>query len=217
MKLISFGGACVTKFQIIKHNFRHNIEDGETNLFDWQLTSFKVILEILKTDNIDNIFNKENVRFEEIFSNNSKVVFKSLNHFISLHDLSIDYTEEDLDIFIDKCKRRYERMINIIKNNDTIIFIRFDDNNIINNDDYLEFKNILYDINPNFKFYFFNLIINLELENNINLINEYFYKVNLKNYLTFEKVDITGGSFECFNWIKIFDDIKNEIENINVL
>jgi hypothetical protein len=78
-------------------------------------------------------------------------------------------------------------------------------------------KNIIQNINPNCKFCFINLIINLPFENNINIINENFYKINLKNYLIFEKVDITGGSFNCFDWTKIFNDIKNEMKNINFL
>lgn len=108
-------------------------------------------------------------------------------------------------------------MINIIKNDNNIIFLRFDNDDLISIEDYLNFKNIIQNINPNCKFCLINLIINLPLENNINIINENFYKVNLKNYLIFEKVDITGGSFNCFDWIKIFNDIKNEMKNINFL
>jgi hypothetical protein len=108
-------------------------------------------------------------------------------------------------------------MINIIKNDNNIIFLRFDNDDLINIEDYLQFKNIIQNINPNCKFCFINLIINLQLEDNINIINENYYKINLKNYLIFKEVDITGGSFNCFDWKTIFNDIEDEMKNINFL
>ena len=217
MNLISLGGACVTKFQITNYKINNFIDNKETNLFDWVISIFQNILDILSTDNINNIFNIDNIIHYELNGDQCRIGFKPLDYFLSIHDLSNSYTDSDLHEFIDKYKRRYERMINIIKNDNNIIFLRFDNDDLISIEDYLNFKNIIQNINPNCKFCFINLIINLPFENNINIINENFYKINLKNYLIFEKVDITGGSFNCFDWTKIFNDIKNEMKNINFL
>jgi hypothetical protein len=217
MNLISLGGSCVTKFQITNYKNINNMNDKETNLFDWVISIFQNILDILSTDNINNIFNIDNIIHYELNGEECRIGFKPLDYFLSIHDLPNSYTDSDLHEFINKYKRRYERMINIIKNDNNIIFLRFDNDDLINIEDYLQFKNIIQNINPNCKFCFINLIINLQLEDNINIINENYYKINLKNYLIFEKVDITGGSFNCFDWKTIFNDIEDEMKNINFL
>ena len=205
MQLISLGRACVTKIQIEKYNNNNEIRNKETNIFDFIISSFNSVLEILNTNNIDIIFNKDNIKYN--IKNDIELKFP--NYFISIHDIPENYTENDIDEFINKYKRRYHRMIDIIKNNDIIHFIRFEDNDEISLTNYLEFEKIIYTINPNCKFFFINLVINLSLQDNINLIHKNFYKMNLKNYLIFEKVDPTEGHFNCFDWKKIFNDIKN--------
>jgi len=217
MNLISLGGACVTKFQITNYKNINNMNDKETNLFDWVISIFQNILDILSTDNINNIFNIDNIIHYELNGEECRIGFKPLDYFLSIHYLPNSYTDSDLHEFINKYKRRYERMINIIKNDNNIIFLRFDNDDLINIEDYLQFKNIIQNINPNCKFCFINLIINLQLEDNINIINENYYKINLKNYLIFKEVDITGGSFNCFDWKTIFNDIEDEMKNINFL
>ena len=139
MNLISLGGACVTKFQITNYKINNFIDNKETNLFDWVISIFQNILDILSTDNINNIFNIDNIIHYELNGDQCRIGFKPLDYFLSIHDLSNSYTDSDLHEFIDKYKRRYERMINIIKNDNNIIFLRFDNDDLISIEDYLNF------------------------------------------------------------------------------
>jgi hypothetical protein len=119
---ISIGDACVMKYQIDKHKSKK-----ETLFFDWLMTSMTSVIEILSCRNINLILNYSNITRDEndpIFNNNSRVVIHSLDYCVSIHDIDREFKHEDILSFIDKCKRRYNRLIEYIKSYEKIIFLR---------------------------------------------------------------------------------------------
>jgi hypothetical protein len=51
------------------------------------------------------------------YKENSRIVIKSLHHCISIHDLPINYTDNEILDFIDKYSRRFNRIVEYIKSN----------------------------------------------------------------------------------------------------
>ena len=103
-EFISIGTACNVKHQIDKHYGKKN-----TLFFDWLMTDIKSVVSIL-TSNIDLIL--ENVAKEP-----DGIKFKSLSYCVAIHD--------SMDDFVDKYKRRYNRLIELIKSHKKLYFIRF--------------------------------------------------------------------------------------------
>lgn len=104
------------------------------------------------------------------------------------HDTSYtdykSFTEKDMTIFLDKYKRRYERLIDIIKNNNKIIFITVNHYDNIHNDNYKKDELInLYDTLMKFNNNIFLLAFNYDTSsyhhNNLFHINLEYNKNNL--------------------------------------
>ena len=117
-----------------------------------------------------------------------------------MHDVKINYNQDDLKEFINKYKRRFNRIIDYIKNyNDKIIFLKYKHINIQQKNDFI--KNIKsINTNCNFKLIVF-------FKNDLQLDNDkYFININLKNYLIKNKKD---WKTDQYNWKLIFKNIKN--------
>ena len=203
MKIISLsstiaGPACAIAKSIKKYFYNDNYQ---TNMFDYLEISLLSIVQILHLENDDvNYLNLNN----EIFLNkdgNNSVKFNNFDKIISHHDLKEKYSEDDYKIFIEKYKRRYYRLLNDIKTQDKIFFIRYgiEDNNIINN-----FINKILSINPNLKVYF--IIVNYDEKNQYINDKNYIY-INFYNYN--KDIDYNSDLFYRtiqYNW-KIIHDI----------
>jgi len=116
-----------------------------------------------------------------------------------------------MDEFISKYNRRLERFKNIINSDENIHMVHcldhtFTDCYKITNDDITNFKNYLFDINPNN-----NCFLHIAIPpkyNNIdfnNLIQDRVYVY----YLHDTQQGDNGWSNTNFNWNIIFDNIKN--------
>ena len=212
MKIISLGHACQVKFNIDRL-FKYQ----ETHFFDWLITDFKSVLYILKNINNEKLITKSKFTDKEIFKPGKtwtdchkieNIEFKM----ISVHDfaLNMDYMDY-MDEYILTYNRRLDRLKNVINSNENIHMIhcldhQFTDGYIINNDDIINFKKYLYDINSNNNC-FLHIVIPPKY-NNIdfnNLIQDKVYVYYL--------IDTQQGS-KCwqntnFNWNIIFDNINN--------
>lgn len=173
---ISLGSECDTKYQIAKYLKKYNIEQ-ETFFFDWLVTDFNTVNKVLSTG--IEFIKKENMIETRKKGNLSVFEINNVSKFISMHDIPDKYNDQDLENFIDKYKRRYEKLINIIKSNEKIYFIR--KGNFTIEQITLFFKNIN-DINPNNDIY-------LILINNFNNIPLYIKK-NKTLYINLEKFKI---------------------------
>lgn len=137
--VISIGSACCM-VQNIHDNLYSNLgplfrqPDNATNFFDWLITDFKFINYLFK-----NLMNKDdkflcldNFTFQDINASPQqlnggwsqvykKVEFKDkdMGIMISLHDVKKESNEIPIE-FIEKYRRRFERLYNKIKNNNTI-------------------------------------------------------------------------------------------------
>lgn len=211
MKIISLsstiaGPACAVAVSIKKY---YN-NDYKTNFFDFlevSLLSIIQVLEIANTD-IDNILRGNNKIILNKDDKNS-VFFNNFDKMISHHDLLKIYTDLDYNNLIDKYKRRYHRLINSIKEEDKIYFIRYgieDSNNI---------KYFIYTINrinPNLDVHFINVNYdsnNLDNNNINNSIKNYYY-INFNNYIDSEMKysdDMFYKTLE-FKWEIVFDLIN---------
>ena len=130
MKIISLsstiaGPACAVSCSI-KHKFYNN--NYETNFFDFLEISLKSVQEVISIYNnnldiIDKLYNNLNIVLNK--DNKHSVYFNNFNKIISHHDLDKTYNLNDFNNFMNKYKRRFDRLINIIKNENKIFFIRF--------------------------------------------------------------------------------------------
>ena len=135
--VISLGSACCM-VQNIHDNLYSNLgplfrqPDNATNFFDWLITDFKFITYLFENLMIkdDNFLSLINFTFQDINASPQqlqggwsnvyrKVEFKDIGSMISLHDVKKESNEIPIE-FIQKYKRRFERLYNKIKNNDTI-------------------------------------------------------------------------------------------------
>ncbi len=215
MKIISLsssiaGPACAIA-TVIKKDFYNN--NCETNMFDYLEVSLESIIKVLtiKNNNL-NIEDYLNNNYSIILNSdgNNSVFFNNFDKLISHHDLILDYNETIFNNFIEKYKRRYNRLINHIINEDKIFFVRFGDEQeeLIN-----YFINCVKKINPNLEIIF----IHLYFDENNNIINyniQNYYYVNFYNYLDFSKnysEDLFYKTLE-FDWKPVFEIINNNID-----
>jgi hypothetical protein len=206
MYFISLGRHCSIAYNIRK--FITN--DVETQFFDWARTDFKCVLFILNLKNIDTIFNNENIKINiNKQDNDIAITFKNFNkdNLCLLYHHDIPYKEynesemnEKITDFINKYKRRHDRLINLIKNNKKIYFIY----NITNGFDYNLFNKILIDINKNINY---TLVLLIEEKDTYKIeLKENYVKINLTNYLD---KNITTDWFQPqYDWKSIFKIIQ---------
>ena len=158
---IPIGKHCDVRYQIDK--FTKKTE--ATLFFDWLRSDLICVNHLLKiTDICKELLFKENLYIYDYDHLNSGVEFNTFRSFdnvlLSHHDLPVKskLTDNDIEMFLDKYKRRFHRMMDIIRGNDMIYFIRSGDVNIYEMDEFI--KNIQ-QIHPNCKF----CLVSLSSEN----------------------------------------------------
>ena len=210
MKIISLsaniaGPACAVA-NCIKKFYNNNYK---TNFFDFLEVSFYSIIQLLKIENINNIDNelRTNNYIISNIDNKKSIYFNNFNKMISHHDLEENYSNEDYENFILKYKRRYDRLLDIIKEEDKIFFIRY---GLENEESIINFINEIYKINEYVNIYFINVDYNIHnLNINYNIKN-YIY-INFYNYIDNNKKyedDLYYKTLQ-FNWDKVFELINN--------
>ena len=214
MKIISLsssiaGPACAVATSIKKYFYNNNYE---TNMFDFLEVSLESIIKVLTIKN-------NNLNIEDYLSNNydiienkdgnNSVFFNNFDKLISHHDLILNYNEDIFNIFIEKYKRRYNRLINHILNENKIFFIRFGEEK---KESIINFINYVKNININLEVYFINLYFD---ENNKKIDNDIqnYYYINFYDTIDFNKIyseDLFYKTME-FNWLPIFEIINNNL------
>jgi hypothetical protein len=194
MEFISIGNACNVKHQIDSHNIKN-----KTLFFDWLVSDMKFVLEILETSNIENIINLENI----ILKSDNKTIFFNLSSTgISYHDIHENHTLNDLNNFVEKYKRRYFRIIEKIKSNNTLYFLRYDEKKNISEQDVKRFNEAILKINDKCIFYF----VFIDKSNNSNtfqIINNY-----IQISTTHENIENYHWTTPHINWSYIFEILK---------
>lgn len=201
----------------IKYNLDLVRNKCETQFFDWLRSDFKTALHILKMNDIEReLLYEDNLIINQFDKSNYGVTFKTLTELnlicLSHHDLIYKETLliEDIKDFIDKYKRRFIRLINLIKSDKKIIFIHRDPNKTVEYDDYNEFKNILQKINPDVNFY---LILLREHEYDYIFIKkDYLITINLNKCIQ-KDTSKDKWKMQKYNWNSIFNIIDEIIDN----
>lgn len=198
---ISIGDRCNVKFQIDKH--RHQIA---TLFFDRLFISMHSVIEILRCDNIDDILYFDNIgrdKKEPFTTTNSRIVIKSLDYCTSVHDLPLEYTDNDTVEFINKYKRRFNRIIEHIKSDEKIYFVR---NGSVCENDRLEFNKTIQNINPKCNF---ALVVIDNDTKSANEILKYDHCLYIK--LNIKRLPSSDWTTSDLDWEKIFLNIENNI------
>ena len=201
---ISIGSACNVKYQL-------DIIFGkkETLFFDWLMTDMQSVIEIFNNyDDINKLLYYNNIiqnPLNPVHNNKSRIVIKSLSYCESIHDIDIHITPQKIYDFIEKYKRRYERIINYIKDyNNKIYFIRHGE---INCEYKNQFIKIIKKINPKCDFILASVIENISNDSIIEKTENYIC-INLNKFK--KQVIRIDWKNEQYNWKSIFNVISNE-------
>ena len=215
MRFISLDRHCDIAYNIKKYTN----DEYPRNFFDWLRTDFKCVLEILNVKNIDDIFNKNSIILDrEMFKQNADLTlflnyFQSQNltllfrHEIKLSEYNEVNSDQLLTKFIDKYKRRYNRLIELIKSTEVLYFIHrvadCDDNYDVQYDDILQFDKILKSINPNIKYKL--VLLNPKIDDDEYVQNDNLIIINLSK-LTDHNIEHDWTN-QHYNWNRIFEII----------
>jgi hypothetical protein len=196
------GNACAVHESIIKYNISTS---NKTLFFDWLVTSMKSVNQVL--ENMPIIFETESMRPNTL--NTTSINFKNFDLLISHHDIH-DFNDNSINEITNKYIRRYERLINTIKEQEKINFIRYCKNqqNLEEKEIYTFYKNIK-NINPNLIFNFILISDDNDLVIPNNLLKDNFIYINLNNYVDDDIVNETNDYNKIIKKYKcVFDKIK---------
>ena len=197
---LSIGERCCVKHQIDKDK-----GSKETHFFDWLGTDMNSVNKILSSKRIEEILHVDHVYRDPINPNSpdgryAKVSLQSLTQCIFIHDLPVHMKDHDVREMIEKYKRRHQRLLDTIKSDQPIYFIRYG-SKFMSTDDKNIFIETIQQINPNCRF----TLVSLEIEQpENNLVKE-------PRFLRIQKTnkDITNDWEKNFlNWKQIFADIE---------
>jgi hypothetical protein len=184
-------------------------DDKRTDFFDFLLVSMKSINEVLLGKEFECIKNQD--------ENKKTVRFKNFHHMISDDNL------ENISELIEKYNRRRERLLEDIKNNDTIYFVRFCRNiRNIEENEIAHFLTIVKNMNPNLKIHFILVTCNYRENQTVAPLNLLKAFPNIKmlyldNYLSEKENELTY-SFITNESIKLtkFDEYVNNLKPISI-
>jgi hypothetical protein len=188
------GNACAVHESINNYTSTSN----KTLFFDWLVTSMKSVNQILENTPI--IFETESMRPNTL--NTTSINFKNFDLLISHHDIH-DFNDNSINEVTNKYIRRYERLINTIKEQEKINFIRYCKNqqNLEEKEIYTFYKNIK-NINPNLLFNFILISDDNDLVIPNNLLQNNFIYINLNNYV--DNDDIGNETNDYYKIIKTY-------------
>ena len=203
------GNACAVK-QSIDNYYKKN----ETQFFDWLVYSIKSVNEILE---------KKPILFEDtyIYPNNLNTTSINFLHFdllISHHDID-KFNDNSIVEITEKYNRRYERLINTIKTEKEIFFIRYCKNqNNIEDTEIIKFFNNIININNNllFKFILISDCDNLIIPNNLKNTKNFIY-IDLNNYIDDDIINETDLYKKTIKKYKCVYNIINQDTNSNII
>jgi hypothetical protein len=170
------GNACAIRQSIINYSNK----GGETQFFDWLVTSMKSINQILENTHI--LFESHYIYPNSL--NTTSISFKHFDLLTSHHDID-KFNENSINELTEKYTRRYERLMNTIKKEKQIFFIRYCKNSDnIEEQEIINFYKNINNINPKlvFKFILISDCDNLIIPNSLLLKNNFIY-INLNNYI----------------------------------
>ena len=193
--------ACAIRQSIINYTK----DPGETHFFDWLVTSLKSVNEVLEG---------KHILFETNYTypnplNTTSINFKNFDLLISHHDIE-KFNDNSINEITEKYIRRYERLINTIKEQKKINFIRYCKNSTdIEEDEILKFYKNVKNINTNLLFNFILISDNNDLVIPNSLLKDNFIYINLNNYIDDDILNEKNLYFKTIKTYKcVFDLVK---------
>lgn len=190
------GNACAIRKSI--NNYTS--QKSETHFFDWLVTSMKSVNEVLQGKPLMFVNKKIHPNIlDKMYSNVTTIHFLNFDKLISHHDIKRFNSNKIFNV-TELYKRRYVRLLNILKTEKNICFIRhckgFND---IEEDEIDIFYKNIQKINTNLIFYFVLITDNddnkMKLPKNLN-IKPNFIHINLNNYLNYDTVTNEPDEFQ---------------------
>jgi hypothetical protein len=195
------GNACAVRQSIINYTTNSN----ETHFFDWLVTSMKSVNQILENTPI--IFESNYIYPNPL--NTTSINFKNFDLLTSHHDIH-EFNDNIINEITEKYIRRYERLINTIKEQKYINFIRYCKNSTnIEEEEILIFYKNIKNINPNLRFNFILISNYNDLVIPNSLLKDNFIYINLNNYVDDDIVNETNEYYKIIKTYKcVFDLVK---------
>lgn len=195
------GNACAVRDSIIKYTTNSN----ETQFFDWLIASIKSVNQILENTPI--IF-ESNYIYPNLV-NTTSINFKNFDLLTSHHDIH-EFNENSINEITEKYIRRYNRLINTIKQKNKINFIRYCKNQEnIEEEEIIRFYKNITNINPNLEFNFILISDYNDLIIPNDLLKDNFMYINLNNYIDDDILNETNTYLKIIKTYKcIFDLVK---------
>lgn len=195
--------ACAIRQSIINYTKSNDA----TLFFDWLVVSMKSINQIL--ENMPILF--ESTYVYRSAKNTTSIKFKNFDLLTSHHDIH-KFNETSIQEITLKYTRRYERLINTIKTEKKIFFIRYCKNlNDLQEDEILRFYTNISRLNPSlvFKFVlisdFDDLLIPASLTSNPD-----FLYINLNKYIDDDVLNEPNAYFKIIKQYKCVFTILND-------
>jgi len=218
-KFISLGKHCN-----IKHNLDLFIKKTETSFFDWLRCDFKIVNKLFTLKDISSeLLFRNNIIIYKFDKFNYGIEFKNIKNegltLLSHHDIKIYCKNIGIQIgtFIEKYKRRYDRLINnIITNDKKIIFIQ-NQNETIEESEKKQFVESILNINKTCNFYVAFLVCDKENSELISVKNKYSITINIRKFIKDDltDIDIHHWTKPQYDWAKIFNFIIEQSESDN--
>ena len=198
---ISLGPSCNVKWAL--NTF---FGKKETLFFDWSMTNLRSVTQILGINDVNDILSLKKLTLNQnnpLKSNNSRILINTVDYWESIHEVPKQFTQKDIQSFIDKYKRRHKRTIELIKNPSYYIFFIYYGNASI--EDKRNFINCIKNIKKN---NFFTLVELGEFSENIVFIreNNNLLKINL-NMLNNSEKKKDDWTTSHIDWETIFNII----------
>ena len=198
------GNACAVKDSIKTYTESNN----KTQFFDWLVVSMKSVNQVLENTPI--LFENNYVYPNPL--NTTSINFLNFDLLTSHHDI-VQFNENSINEMTQKYTRRYERLINTIKEQTNICFIRYcmNQNNVEEEEIHRFYKNI-HNINPylNFKFILISDCDNLIIPNSLSIKDNFVY-INLNHYIDDDVLN------ENHEYLKIVKKYKCIFQNFQFL
>lgn len=201
MKIISLGNACVTRYRIDELNLKRGIGRSTTGFFDWVRTiNFSRLLDVLTCKSIDDVLIITSITFDE----EKQKMNVHFNEMIATHDLHKGYTDEDVTNFKLKYKRRYGRLIETIKSDEELVFIRFGET--FNEEKVKKFESAITNINPGCKYRLISVMSHGEITEALHSAT--FIEKHIKDYPRMESDGAEDWAYPFVDWTKLFKDVN---------
>ena len=208
MKWISLGQGCLAAFYLRKFGLQRD----ETHFFDWIVASQKTVNEVLEMKDIQTALEND-IEFEdELFEGHKAFKCKRFDLLRSVHDLPPDGYRPELfeKFFVSKYMRRYERLIQSLRNDDDIIFVMTIRN--YNHEHYQETKRFIRALDAHNPTLRYRLVI--FVEETCTVYPDHILIIPIKQYECAVKPDVIHWYLNQYDWVRMFQTVIQQISQL---